>query len=585
MDARSLFFGLTWLALALGQAQEAPVPVPPPAPPQERLDEGLLIPEWFGPGPVWSRDKRVDYFWAKPGVRLEPPTLYLKPWEEPRFLSERDPLDYASGWQAAEYLQELLRNRLLGMRGVRLATSPDQTPYHAMGRIVEATHIRQGASATFGIAAGLPTFTWDFKVVDVRTGELLLASHHRSIWGPASTWVTALETPLRTMAGLPPKPLWEEPADAQKLEDGSWTWAAPGLRLAKGCVEAGHWTVETDTGGWWKGWTNGPGTSFAAGAERNLRDQMARSGLASRPGAEPAYLITGQVFTTPKYLKPRYRALVTEVATGRVVVRHEVRSPIGRLEGVWKEVAERVVAHLESLQEGTVVPAGSGPDAAANASPPEPKRPEVEGAAVAPRPMPAVADPVGADPVVPAPPLVWEGLDRLLPVGGAVDKAWVSPSLSLAGRTLLVADWSELTLQPKADTYDRQLARAISSRAPAWLYGALAAHPERGFRIHRQAGDVRLEGRVVHLYQPDRSKFWTLMGQASTLGLSTKAEGILQLRVVDIPTGTTLILVEKNLASFQVASDGVPYQAFKWLAQDLVEWLLQAGRPELPKAP
>ena len=138
-------------------------------------------------------------------------------------------------------------------------------------------------------------------------------------------------------------------------------------------------------------------------------------------------------------------------------------------------------------------------------------------------------------------------------------------------------------LRPAADNHDLGIARWISKAAPAWLYGALAAHPERGFRIHRKAGDVRLEGRVVHLYQPDLSKFWTLVGQAYTMGLATKAEGILQLRVVDIPTGTTLALVEKNLVSFQMASNGVPYQAFKWLAQDLVGWLLKTGRPELPE--
>lgn len=575
MHARTLLLGLAWLTVVPCRGQEGPAPTPPRTAVQELLDGGLLEPEWFGPGPVWTRDWRVDYFWAKPDVRLDPPSIYFRPWEEPKFLSERDALDYASGWEAAEYLQNLLRTRLAGMAGLRLATSPEQTPYHASGRIVEATHIRQGAGATFGIAAGLPTFTWDFKVTDLRSGEVILASHHRSVWAPASTWVAALEAPLRTMAGLPPTPPWEEPPDAHKLEDGSWHWVAPGLRLAKGSLEAGHWTALTDTGGWWKGWTNGPGTSFAAGAEVSIRDRLARSALARGPEQEPVYIVSGQLFTTPKFLKPRYRALVTEVATGRVVVRHEVRSPMGRINGVWQKVAERVVAHLESLLEGAAIPVDSDPGALAGSSPPEPMKPTVQEAAPPPRLGPTVAVP-------PAP--AWEGLDRLVPVSGAVDKAWVSPVLSLAGRTLQVANWGEPTLKPEADSYDRRLARVISSQAPAWLFGALAAHPKRGFRIHRQEGDLRLEGRVVHLYQPDRSKFWTLMGQAYTLGLSAKAEGILQLRVVDAQTGATLALVEHTLTSFQMASDGVPYKAFKWLAQGMVKWLLQEGRQRLPPA-
>ncbi len=640
MHARVLFLGLAWMALALGQAQEVPSPAPQAAASQEQLDGGLLEPAWFGPGPVWSRDWRVDYFWAKPGVRMDPPAIYLSPWEEPKFLSERGSLDYASGWQAAELLQYRLRTRLKGIPGIRLATSPEQTPYHALGRIVEATHIRQGAVATFGLAAGLPTFTWDFKVVDVRTGEVLLASHHRSIWGPASTWITALEPSLRTMVGLPPFPKWEVPPDSQQQEDGSWTWEAPGLRLRPGCLEAGSWTAETDTGGWWKMWTNGPmASSMAAGIQVFLQERVARSGLARRPEEESAYLLTGQIFSTPKYLKVRYRAVVTEVATGRIVARHEIRSPIGLPNGVWTEVSERLVSHLETLQEAAANfpgsgaeppstemnhppeqgPSGaSGPQAVSpvadkgEASPqpvspgthkgvagpplssptvdqgsafPQPAGPVAEGVVANPQPASTFADKGPAVPAVQAPAPPWEGLDRLAPASGAVDKAWVSPTLSLAGRTLLVADWGEPVLKPEADAYDQRVAKGISVLAPAWLYGALASHPDRGFRIHRQEGDVRLEGRVVHLYQPDRSKFWTMMGQAYTLGLSTKAEGILQIRVVDIPTGRTLALVEENLGSFQMASSGIPYKAFKWLAQDLVPWLLKEGlRPQQPKA-
>ncbi len=583
MHARSLFLGLAWLATVPCQTQEALAPAPPPAASQERLDGGLLEPEWFGPGPVWSRDKRVDYFWEMPGVKLDPPILYLSPWEEPRFLSERDALDYASGWAAAEYLQNLLRARLAETPGLRLATSPDQTPYHVSGRIVEASHIRQGAQATFLWAAGLPTFTWDFKVLDLRSGEVILASHHRSVWAPASTWVSSMEQSFRSMVGLPPRSSWVRPPDAHKLEDGSWTWVAPGLRLPKGGLEAGPWTAETDSGGWWNGWINDPGTSFAAGAEGNLRDRLARSPLGRRPEEEPRFIISGQLFTTPSYLKPRYRVLVTEVATGRVVVRHEVRSPIGQLNGVWQEVAEQVVAHLESLQEGAAVLADSEPGAVAGAPAPGPVEVPGEGAVATPRPIPERAGKVRAEPALVAPAPVWEGLDRLVPLSGEVDRAWVSPTLRLAGRTLQVADWDEPMLKPKADSHDRRVASFISSRAPAWLYGALALHPDRGFRIHRQKGDLRLEGRVVHLHQPDGSKFWTRFAGAYTFGLSMKSEGTFQLRMLDSLTGETLALVEQNLTSFQVASDGVPYKAFKWLALGLVEWLLQEGRREEPK--
>lgn len=576
MLARVLVFGLAWLTLALGRAQSLPPAAAPVVPGERPLDGGLLEPEWFGPGPTWSRNWRVDFFWVKPGVRWEQPTIYLCPWEEPRFLSEREPLDYASGWEAAEFLQDLLQTRLKGMPGIQLATSPGQTPYHAMGRIVEATHIRQGAVATFGVMAGLPSFTWDFKVVDVRTGQALLASHHRSIWAPASTWVTALELPLRQMVGLPPTPPWEVPPDSQKLEDGSWTWAAPGLSLPLGCLGVGNWTAETDTGHLWKVWTNGMGASLAEGIQLSLRERVARSELAIRSEDEPAYLLTGQIFSTPKHLKARYRAVVTKIATGQIVARQEIRSPFGLPNGVLIDVSERIVSHLETLQEGAAKRSVPGPETASLGPQSVPK--QTPSAPSSSPPDKPVVDKGGASSARQAIATTWVGLDRLVSVSGPVDKAWVSPTLNLAGRTLQVAAWSEPALRPEADGYDRLTADQISSRAPAWLYGALASHANRGFQIHRQNGDLRLEGRVVHLHQADLSKFGTLLAQAYTFGLATKSIGILQIRVLEVRTGKTLVLVEQELVSFQAASDGVPYKAFKWLAQDLVPWLLKEGR-------
>jgi hypothetical protein len=485
-------------------------------------------------------------------------------------------LDYASGWQAAEFLQHLLRTRLKGMPGLRLATAPGQTPYHAVGRIVEATHIRQGAMATLGVMAGLPSFTWDFKVVDVRTGETLMASHHRSISAPASTWVAALETPLRQMLGLSLATPWAMPPGCRQLEDGSWTWAMPGLHLGAGCLDIGNWSAETDTGGLWKAWTNGMGASLAQGEEKCLRTRIARSGLGRRVETEPTYLLTGQVFSSPKYLKVRYRALLTETATGRIVARWEIRAPMKLPDAALEEVAAQIVSHLETLQE---------PVASASEVPvTEPLAVPVPGTH---QQLPPVGSQAEKGEAIPAPqvaPAPWVGQDSLVATHGFVDRAWASPALVLMGRTLHVADWSEPALGPKASGKDQHLARWISMQAPAWLYGALAAHPDRGFRIHRQAGDLRLEGRVVHLDQPDRGDFLTGLGGAFSFGLSLQAEGTLQVRLVDSQTGETLALVEQDLFSFQMASDGIPYKAFKWLAQGLVPWLLETGR-HLPSTP
>ncbi len=548
-----LVFGFAWMATLPCLPQETPEPSPPMSPKALTLDAGLLDPEWFGQGPTWTHDWRADFLWARAGARLDPPAIHLLPWEEPRFPGG-DLLDYARGGEAAEFLQALVRTRLKALPGIQMVASPVDTPYHAVGRVVEATHIRQGALATFGPFAGLPTQTWDFKLVDVRTNTTLIASHHRSVGAAASTWFTALEAPLLRMAGLTVTP-WEMLPDSQELEGRDRYWVAPGFRLPPGTMEPGTWMAEADSGGLNKFWANGMGANLAAQTAASLRDRLTRSGLAHR-GEDPAvYLLTGQLFSSLKLLKPRYRARMTEIATGRVVARYEILAPFSLAPGV--AVAGRIAAHLETLREDPL----ATPVAGGSPGPVPPRQP--------------LAD--------------WEGLERLAAVGGGVDRAWVSQGFQMKGRSLHVADWCPAVLGPEADAHDRIIAAWIGLRAPGWLSGALASYPDRGFRISRTGGDLRLEGRVVRLQQPDTRHFWTGLGGAMTFGLSLQAEGLIQVRILDAGTGATLALVERELISFQVASDGIPYKTMKWLAQDLVPWLLkedgQLRKPQVPQLP
>ena len=553
MHTRALFLWLTWMALALCHAQDVSpnMPAPPPTS-QEKLDGGLLEPQWFGPDPVWTRDWRVDFFWARPGVRFERPVLYLVPWEEPRFLSSRDALDHACGGEATEVLQALILHRLQALRGLELASSPDDTPYHVMGRVVEATFIREGARSTFGILAGLPTQTWDFKVVDVRTGTTLLASHHRSVMGGGSTWFSALESPLRELAGLPPIPAWEMPPDSQVLEGSSRVWATPGLRLPAEGLSVDAWTADGDSGGINKAWVNGMGAMLARSTWDTLRSRMDQQGLSPKSGGSPVYCLNGQIFSSLKWLRPRYRAWITEVATGKVVARYEVLAPFSRTPG--ESVGQKIAAHLETLKEPLTPPLAEA-SSPGQTSPPQPV------------------------------PTVWEGREHLVQTNGQADWAWMSPRLHFKGRTLQIADWTQSGLGPEADHHDRANAALLCFRAPGWLFGALAGHQERGFRISRQAGDLRLEGRILRLHQADLRKFGTMMAAAFTFGLATKSEGLLQVRVVNVQTGETLALAEQELASFQMASSGVSYKAMKWLALDLVPLLLMADDPKEKPTP
>ena len=275
-----------------------------------------------------------------------------------------------------------------------------------------------------------------------------------------------------------------------------------------------------------------------------LRSRLDQQGLSLKSGGFPAYCLNGQIFSSMKWLRPRYRAWVTESATGQVVARYEILAPISRTPAV--AVGQQIAAHLDTLKETS----SSGP---LQASPPGPTPPT---------------------PPPPAPP-AWEGREHLIKTEGQTDRAWISPRLRLKGHTLHITDWTQSGLGPEADDHDRAVAASLCLRAPGWLLGALAGHKDRGFRISRQMGDLRLEGRVLRLYQADLRKIGTNMAAAFTFGLATKSKGLLQVRVVDVQTGETLALAEQELVSFQMASSGVPYKAMKWLALDLVPLLLK----------
>lgn len=174
-------------ALCLG-AQEPPAAAPAAvavaAPKAPLQDDGLLDPSWFGEAVAFTKGDDVDYFWIKPGLDLTGRTLHMKPWEDPAMLRKgRDGKDNAKATELTDSFPGMLRGALTGAFNGRAKVSRTEGDLTLIGRFVDANAGSKAAKWLIGLGAGSETATWDLKVVDPKTGELLLAVHHRAISG------------------------------------------------------------------------------------------------------------------------------------------------------------------------------------------------------------------------------------------------------------------------------------------------------------------------------------------------------------------------------------------------------------------
>lgn len=183
------------LCLSLG-AQEAPKPAAPPATPIAATtpapapptapaalqDDGLLDPAWFGAGIAFTKSDDVDFFWVKPGLNLAGRTLQMKAWEDPTMLRKgRDGKDNAKATELTDAFPAMLRGALAGAFNGKAKVSRTEGDLTLTGRFVDANAGNKVAKWLIGLGAGSETATWDLKVLDTKTGEVLLAVHHRAI--------------------------------------------------------------------------------------------------------------------------------------------------------------------------------------------------------------------------------------------------------------------------------------------------------------------------------------------------------------------------------------------------------------------
>jgi len=170
-------------------AVQAPVAAPAPKPAAARAplqDDGLLDPSWFGEGVTFTKGDDVDYFWIKPGLDLTGRVLHMKPWEDPTMLRKgRDGKDNAKATELTDSFPGMLRGALTGAFNGKAKVSRTEGDLTLIGRFVDANAGSKAAKFLVGWGAGSETATWDLKIVDPKTGDILMAVHHRAISGTA----------------------------------------------------------------------------------------------------------------------------------------------------------------------------------------------------------------------------------------------------------------------------------------------------------------------------------------------------------------------------------------------------------------
>ena len=169
------------LALALALVPLAPASA------GRMLDEGKLDTSWYGDDREFRKADEIDYLWVQPGFSLAGKKVHFAEWMEPQLLGEkageRDAKDKRLAANLTgdmpEIFAEAFRNGLAGT--VTVVKSGGDVK--VVGRIVDCTEGSAAAKFWVGMGAGSGNTTFDMKFIDVKSGELVAAIHHRVVSG------------------------------------------------------------------------------------------------------------------------------------------------------------------------------------------------------------------------------------------------------------------------------------------------------------------------------------------------------------------------------------------------------------------
>lgn len=182
----------------IAPAPAAPVVAAPKPPITETLDKGLLQMAWFGEKVPFVKGDDIDFYWIKPGVNLTGRTIAFKNWDDVVMLEKgRDGKDNSKATALTDAMPSQIRGALSGAFAGKAKVSRTEGDLELVGRVVDCNAGSKAAKFMVGYGAGSATLTWDLKVVDAKTHELLMAVHHRVV---SATFMSNLEDKVEKWA-------------------------------------------------------------------------------------------------------------------------------------------------------------------------------------------------------------------------------------------------------------------------------------------------------------------------------------------------------------------------------------------------
>lgn len=185
-----------------------PLPQPPPVPVTKVEDGGLLEHAYFGAVLPFTPREGVDALWIKDGLSLKGKRITYGTWETRILKAGRQERDLQRAADLARLIPDALMPQLrAAFQGIADWQLGGTGEYRFEARIVDANVPNQASKLVFGWLGGkdnLENVTWDMKLVDVATGETVLAFHHRMV---KVNTLGSLDSSLRTWAEAFPKRL------------------------------------------------------------------------------------------------------------------------------------------------------------------------------------------------------------------------------------------------------------------------------------------------------------------------------------------------------------------------------------------
>lgn len=151
------------------------------------FDEGRFDPAWVGGGPEFREAEEVDYLWVQPGFSFDGQKVEFAPWEEAVWLGEksdeRDAKDKRLANDLTRNMPEIFAEAFRNALGAKVGVVDSGATLRAVGRIVDCSTGSAAAKFWVGMGAGSGSTTFDLKFVDAKSGQVVVALHHRVVSG------------------------------------------------------------------------------------------------------------------------------------------------------------------------------------------------------------------------------------------------------------------------------------------------------------------------------------------------------------------------------------------------------------------